>query len=165
MFKAKTRACLLLGGNIGAVKERFDQTELLLQKELKILKRSGDYCSEPWGMESAHDFVNRALLVETDLEAPALLRFMLKTERSLGRERSVEEGYQDRPIDIDLLFFGQEVRAESGLTLPHPKLAERKFALLPLKEVAADWCHPLTKQNASEMLKQLKDDLRVEICS
>lgn len=165
MFKAKERACLLLGGNLGAVQESFDAAEDHLQDKTRLLKRSCDYCSEPWGMDSTHDFVNRALLVETDLAPALLMQFLLEVESRLGRVRRNNGTYEDRPIDIDLLFYGQKQCREEGLTLPHPRLAERKFALMPLQEVAPEWRHPVLKQNAWEMLLNLKEDQKVEICS
>ena len=111
----------------------------------KIIKTSSVYETEPWGFEADTPFLNQALLVDTPLLPEALLNCCLRVETALGRKRPTTSGstYTSRNIDIDVLFYEEEVCSTQTLTLPHPHLHLRKFALEPLAEVAPKWIHPL----------------------
>mgnify|MGYP000971520156 FL=1 len=116
--------------------------------------------TEPWGFESPHPFVNTALSVETSLPAMDVLERTQSIERQLGRRRkSIAGRYEDRPIDIDLLLYGDLVLTSERLTLPHPLLPERLFVLEPLAEIAPQILHP----TLGKTIQTLRDELRLRL--
>ena len=116
--------------------------------------------TEPWGFESPHPFVNAALSVETSLPAMSVLERTQSIERQLGRQRkSIAGRYEDRPIDIDLLLYGDLVLTSERLTLPHPLLSERLFVLEPLAEIAPQILHP----TLGKTIQTLRDELRLRL--
>lgn len=116
--------------------------------------------TEPWGFESPHPFVNAALSVETSLPAMDVLERTQTIERQLGRRRkSIAGRYEDRPIDIDLLLYGDLVLTSERLTLPHPLLPERLFVLEPLAEIAPQILHP----TLGKTIQTLRDELRLRL--
>ncbi len=122
---------------------------------VKVERQSRFYTSPAWPPSSQPDYVNAVVLVRTDLPAPALLDLLLRIEGEFGRVRS--ERNAARTLDLDLIAYGdQVVRAPDGsLELPHPRLAERPFVLLPISDVAPDWVHPVTGQTVDAMLARL----------
>lgn len=154
---------MLLGGNLGHVRETFSKAEALLADSFKILRKSSLYESEPWGMESENLFLNQVWKIETDLEPEVLLDKILEAESQLGRERPTEseEGhYLDRTLDIDILFMGSLVLNTNKLVLPHPKLHLRAFTLQPLAEVESDLMHPVLGKSISNLLENCRDNVR-----
>ncbi|MBX7095057.1 MAG: 2-amino-4-hydroxy-6-hydroxymethyldihydropteridine diphosphokinase [Flavobacteriales bacterium] len=141
-FAPMMRFALLLGGNSGDVRGTFVRALSLLQgKAGTIQTQSQLYQSPSWGFDS-NDFLNMAVVLETELSPLELLDCALEIERELGRKRRDQPGYSDRSIDIDLLL-GEGISFDHPrLLLPHPRLTLRKFALLPLSEIAADWQFP-----------------------
>jgi 2-amino-4-hydroxy-6-hydroxymethyldihydropteridine diphosphokinase len=133
-------ALLALGGNVGDVRARLDRAvELMCDgAEVRRVARSSDYRTPPWGVEDQAPFVNLCLVVATDLSPRALLDRALAVERALGRDRRHERRWGPRPVDIDILAYDDLTLAEPGLTLPHPRLLERAFVLVPLAEIAPD---------------------------
>ena len=129
-----------------------------------VLRCSHRYESEPWGFEAAQKFSNQALEVSTDLTAHEVLDAVQAIERELGRNRAaaaVEKAaggnrYTSRPVDIDIIFYGDEVIDDERLTVPHPLLAEREFALVPLCEILRSRRHPVTGLTVGEMLDALR---------
>ena len=116
--------------------------------------------TEPWGFESPHPFVNAALSVETSLPAIDVLERTQSIERQLGRQRkSIAGRYEDRPIDIDLVLYGDLVLTSERLTLPHPLLSERLFVLEPLAEIAPQILHP----TLGKTIQTLRDELRLRL--
>lgn len=116
--------------------------------------------TEPWGFESPHPFVNAALSVETSLPAMDVLERTQSIERQLGRRhKSIAGRYEDRPIDIDLLLYGDLVLTTERLTLPHPLLPERLFVLEPLAEIAPQILHP----TLGKTIQTLRDELRLRL--
>jgi 2-amino-4-hydroxy-6-hydroxymethyldihydropteridine diphosphokinase len=138
MSTATTRAALALGGNIGDVASAFVQALGLLAKNpgVTLLARSRVYRTAPWGVTDQPDFLNMAVLIETSLSARALLDLALSIERASGRVRDLRWG--PRSLDIDLITYGDEIIDEPDLTIPHPRLTERAFVLVPLAEIAPD---------------------------
>jgi 2-amino-4-hydroxy-6-hydroxymethyldihydropteridine diphosphokinase len=130
----------------------------------KIICSSSVYETEPWGFESERKFFNRVLEVETDLDPSGLLGSVLKIESDLGRIRS-GKGYSSRTIDIDILFFGDEIINEGSLVIPHPLLHERRFVLVPLNEIAPGLVHPVFEKRISILLKECKDESEGLICN
>lgn len=133
-------ALLALGGNIGDVRETFDRAVAMLCDEVqaRLLARSSDYRTPPWGVIDQPPFVNACIAVATDLPPRALLAWMQDVERALGRDRDRdrEQHWGPRVIDIDLITYDDVSLDEPGLTLPHPRLFERAFVLAPLAEIA-----------------------------
>jgi 2-amino-4-hydroxy-6-hydroxymethyldihydropteridine diphosphokinase len=129
-----------LGGNIGDVRATFDRAVAMLCAggAVRLVARSSDYRTPPWGMVDQPAFINAVIMVATSLDPRALLARALSVERALGRERANEQRWGPRAIDIDILAYDDLVIREPDLTLPHPHLFERGFVLLPLAEIAAD---------------------------
>jgi 2-amino-4-hydroxy-6-hydroxymethyldihydropteridine diphosphokinase len=134
------QALLGLGGNVGDVRATLDQAVALFADggDVKLLARSSDYRTPPWGVEDQPPFINAAIAVETELSPRALLTRALDVEHALGRDRSRGERWGPRPIDIDLLAYDDLALDEPGLTLPHPRLFERAFVLVPLAEIVPE---------------------------
>jgi 2-amino-4-hydroxy-6-hydroxymethyldihydropteridine diphosphokinase len=133
-------ALLALGGNLGAVRDTLDRAVAALcdGRDIRLLASSADYSTPPWGVTDQPRFVNRCIAVETALAPEALLARAQAVERSLGRARAHERRWGPRPVDIDILAYDDVVRDGPGLTLPHPRMFERAFVLVPLAEIAPD---------------------------
>jgi 2-amino-4-hydroxy-6-hydroxymethyldihydropteridine diphosphokinase len=133
-------ALLGLGGNVGEVRATLDQAVALLarNKDIILRARSSDYATPPWGVTEQPPFINLAIQVETTLAPRALLERALEVERALGRDRAHETRWGPRTIDIDLIAYDDLVLDEPDLTLPHPRLFERAFVLVPLNEIVPD---------------------------
>ncbi len=156
-------AFLLLGGNIGNVEQRFRDAYKIIEKNAgKIISYSSIYETEPWGFEAKSNFLNQVIKIETPLSSTELLNILLRAEKTLGRER-VNKEYTSREIDIDILFFNDQVIHTQNLVVPHPKLHERKFTLVPLFEIAPDLFHPQLKKNISTLVDECPDRQFVKI--
>ena len=133
-------ALVALGGNVGDVRATLDQAvaELCDGHAVRLVVRSSDYRTPPWGVEDQAPFVNLCLLVATALSPHALLDRGLAVERALGRDRRHERRWGPRPVDIDILAYDDLRLDDPGLTLPHPRLFERAFVLVPLAEIVPD---------------------------
>lgn len=133
-------ALLGLGGNVGDVRATLNRAVARLAdgKDVTLIARSSDYRTPPWGVTDQPPFVNLAIAVETTLTPHALLARALEVERALDRDRSRERRWGPRTIDIDLLAYDDLTLNEPDLTLPHPRLFERAFVLVPLAEIVPD---------------------------
>lgn len=160
------RVALLLGGNQGDVKRTLQTAQQLINSRVgAVLRCSHRYESEPWGFPAAQRFSNQALEISTDLSPLEVLDACQGIERELGRNRAAEAiekassgaAYSSRPIDIDIIFYGDEVIDDERLTVPHPLLAEREFALQPLAEIMRRHRHPVTGVTVGEMLDALRN--------
>lgn len=128
----------------------------------RVVQESSPYESEPWGFETEEWFLNRVVVVETDLMPVEMLRQLLEIEKELGRERHPEiEGYASRTADLDILYFGDRIFLTETLTIPHPRLHRRRFALLPMCDVAPDMVHPALGLTQTELLARCPDTLKV----
>jgi 2-amino-4-hydroxy-6-hydroxymethyldihydropteridine diphosphokinase len=134
-------ALLGLGGNVGDVRATFDDVIAMLCAGggVRLLARSSDYRTPPWGVTDQPAFVNCGLRVETSLSPRALLARTESVETALGRNRANERRWGPRTIDIDLIAYDDVRCDEPGFTLPHPRALERAFVLVPLAEIAPDW--------------------------
>jgi 2-amino-4-hydroxy-6-hydroxymethyldihydropteridine diphosphokinase len=122
-------AYLSLGSNLGDKAQNLHHAERLIAERVgAIVQSSGPYATEPWGMESEHEFLNAVLVVHTEHAPLELLRLLQEMERQLGRTRKSSNGhYEDRLIDIDILYYNDLVFSSSELTLPHPLIDQRPF--------------------------------------
>lgn len=135
------RALIGLGGNVGDVRETLDRAVAAFcdGADVRLLARSADYETPPWGVTDQPAFVNLCLKVATDLPPRELLKRALAVEASLGRDRASGRRWGPRPVDIDILAYDDLRLDEPDLHLPHPRMAERAFVLVPLAEIAPDW--------------------------
>jgi 2-amino-4-hydroxy-6-hydroxymethyldihydropteridine diphosphokinase len=133
-------ALIGLGGNVGDVRATLAQAiaRFCDGTEVTLAARSSDYTTPPWGVTDQPPFINCAIAVETRLAPRALLARALDVERTLGRDRAHERRWGPRRIDIDLLAYDDVALDEPGLTLPHPRLFERAFVLVPLAEIVPE---------------------------
>ncbi len=152
---------LLLGSNLG-------DRQLLLKTAIArieervgaILETSALYETESWGKTGEPDYLNQVVFLKTELSANSVLKEILAIEDGMGRKRY--EKWGSRLIDIDILFYNDEVIKQNGLEIPHPELHNRRFTLEPLTEIAADFVHPLLNKTMSELKKDLTDSLIVK---
>ncbi|MGH6768836.1 MAG: 2-amino-4-hydroxy-6-hydroxymethyldihydropteridine diphosphokinase [Xanthobacteraceae bacterium] len=133
-------ALIALGGNLGDVRTTFDRALAMLcdGARVRLLARSSDYATPPWGVEDQPAFVNLCAAVETSLAPHALLAHAQEVERAFGRDRAKERRWGPRRLDIDLLAYDGVMLDTPDLTLPHPRLFERAFVLVPLAEIRPD---------------------------
>lgn len=152
---------LSLGSNIGDRIENFATAQNLLEERgLKISQASSYFESEPVGFTDQDQFLNQVIVVETDMTPQELLATCLAVEEKMGRVRVVKNG--PRLIDIDLLFYRDEILSEETLLLPHPRIGDRRFVLEPLAEILPDALHPVMNESITEMLHNCEDDHAVE---
>ena len=148
---------MLTGGDRGNRREYLKHALFFLgQRVGDILTYSAIYETEPWGFEDETLFLNQAILMETRLEPFDLLHETQDIERQLGRHRGKQQ-YKGRTLDIDILFFGDRIIRDSVLEVPHPRLTERLFALVPVAEICPDWIHPILKISVRTLLEQCHD--------
>jgi 2-amino-4-hydroxy-6-hydroxymethyldihydropteridine diphosphokinase len=133
-------AFIALGGNVGDVQSTFDKAIATFcdGRALKLKARSSDYRTPPWGVSDQPAYVNAVIAIVTTLSPHDLLARAKETERALGRDRAREQRWGPRTIDIDLLTYDNIALNDADLTLPHPRLFERGFVLVPLAEIAPD---------------------------
>ena len=152
---------LLLGGNLGDKSRIFTEARKLLRSLVgEITALSGIYETEPWGFESDDLFWNQAIKLSTPLSPEEVLAATQSTELALGRIRK-ETQYISRPIDIDILFFDDRIVKSDKLIIPHPRIQERRFVLVPLAEIAPSLQHPVLRKSMSELLAECPDLLKV----
>jgi len=144
---------LALGTNLGDRLENLHRAIEALAPTVKILARSPIYETPPWGVTDQPAFLNMALRGETLLPPTALLHFLKSLERQLGRIPSVR--YGSRLIDLDILFYDDLVLDSDELTIPHPRVHERAFVLVPLADLAPDFVHPVLRKSVSTLLQQV----------
>ena len=146
------RVYFSLGSNIGDREEHLRQAvERLAANDVRVLHTSRIYETEPVGYKNQAWFLNQVVEAETVLFPVQLLTRIGRVERELGRVRTLRNG--PRTIDIDILFYGAAVVDTKRLQIPHPRLAERRFVLAPLAELAPDLRHPVTHRSVRQMLE------------
>jgi 2-amino-4-hydroxy-6-hydroxymethyldihydropteridine diphosphokinase len=131
-------ALIALGGNVGDVRATFKKAiaNICGMTQAALLARSSDYSTPPWGDEQQANFINACIEIETSLDPHALLFTLQKVEAKFGRERARERRFGPRTLDLDLLAYDDVILQKPELTLPHPRLFERAFVLVPLAEIA-----------------------------
>ena len=153
---------LSLGSNIGDRKDNLLKAlAMISSRGGEITKISSLYESEPWGYQSCHQFLNAVIVVETTLYPDEILSDIKDIEKQLGREQSESQGYEDRPIDIDILFYDTLVLETDKLIIPHPHLEKRKFVLAPIAEIAPSFVHPLLHKKMKELNEACTDSIQL----
>jgi 2-amino-4-hydroxy-6-hydroxymethyldihydropteridine diphosphokinase len=177
---------VLLGSNRGDRMEYLDRAfQMISEFAGIILKKSSVYETAPWGFDDPISFLNQVIEIETNLHPNELLEHLLTIETKLGRIRpfsacgcsiqppperpaqmnpdnqDTEFHYQGRTIDLDILFYGDKLVFTDDLMVPHPRLHERNFTLIPLNEIAPGMVHPLLKKSISSLLKECRDQTKV----
>jgi 2-amino-4-hydroxy-6-hydroxymethyldihydropteridine diphosphokinase len=152
---------LLLGSNLGDRHLFLKQAIEQIGRDIApVIKASSVYETQSWGKTDAPDYLNQVIMLQTSLSAQTILQKILNIENVLGRHR--EEKWGSRTIDIDILFYGQEVINQPGLQVPHPELHKRRFTLEPLAEIAPEMVHPLLNKHILQVKTELKDNLIVK---
>jgi 2-amino-4-hydroxy-6-hydroxymethyldihydropteridine diphosphokinase len=157
----KDRVFLLLGSNLGDRKSNLEKASRLIEKQIGIIRqRSSLYETKPWGKADQPDFINQVLLLTSKYTPEQVLKTALTIEQELGRVRN--EPWGARLIDIDLLYVENQILNSTNLTLPHPGIAQRRFVLEPLAEIAPDFIHPLLHKSHQQLLTACADPLTVQ---
>jgi 2-amino-4-hydroxy-6-hydroxymethyldihydropteridine diphosphokinase len=161
MIPGMKKVFLCLGSNLGDRAETLKQAELRIAEHVgSIVSASSVYETDPWGFESENKFLNKVLCIKTDLSPSGLLGRILMIESQLGRVRC-ETQYKSRNIDIDILLYNKDIVKEQALEIPHPRMHERRFALIPLVEIAPHFIHPVLKKTMRSILKSCPDKSNV----
>jgi 2-amino-4-hydroxy-6-hydroxymethyldihydropteridine diphosphokinase len=155
------KAYLLTGGNLGDREQYLATARSLINEQCgTIVTASSLYETAAWGKTDQPSFLNQALELGTALNAKQLIRRILKVEKMMGRVRN--EKYGPRLIDIDILLFNNEKHNYQFLKLPHPEMQNRRFALIPMAQIAPNFVHPVFNKTIAELLKECKDELPVK---
>src|SRR5580704_5195833 len=155
------KAYLLTGGNEGD--RFFHMQQARTNIELicgQLLLVSSIYETAPWGKTDQPDFLNQVLLIQTEFSPEELLKGILSIEEKGGRKRTVKNA--PRTIDIDILFYNDLILEKPGLTIPHPRIADRRFVLEPLNEISPEFIHPVIGKTIRQLLLECKDELGVK---
>ena len=152
---------LLTGSNIGDSELNLLKASKFIHQQIgKVVAASHVYKTEPWGNKDQQVFLNQVLKIETQLEPKQLLKTILEIENQMGRDRKIK--WEPRIIDIDILFYDDQIIDEENLQIPHPLLHERRFTLVPLNEIASSFIHPKLNKSISQLLKICADTGIVE---
>jgi 2-amino-4-hydroxy-6-hydroxymethyldihydropteridine diphosphokinase len=155
------KAYLLTGGNEGNSFSYLQQATAKIEEFCgRIVQRSSLYETAAWGKTDQPVFLNQAVLLLTNLGAVPLLTELLRVETSLGRRRV--EKYGQRIIDIDIIFFNEEIYDLPDMKIPHPEIQVRRFVLEPMNEIAPDYFHPILHKTIGELLRECADPLDVK---
>ncbi len=152
---------LLLGSNMGNSQKQLDIAQQHIEKKIGVIIRSSSlYQTAAWGSINQPDFLNQVIIVETGLSATDTMETILMIEKKMGRIRSKKNA--PRIIDIDILFFNKVIMEHVQLTVPHPQLQNRRFVLIPLNELSANFIHPVLKKSIHQLLRICPDKLAVK---
>jgi 2-amino-4-hydroxy-6-hydroxymethyldihydropteridine diphosphokinase len=153
---------LILGTNLGDRKSNLESAREFIQEHLgEITGSSSIYFSSSWGYDGK-EFLNQVISIQSSLNASDLLTAIKKFERNSGRKERAKS-YADRTIDIDILYYGDEIIEEEGLTVPHEAMQKRRFVLMPLADLLPVYVHPLLKKTSAELLELCPDQGTCEV--
>jgi len=157
------KVILLLGSNLGDRKYFLNNAIELIDINVgSTLQVSSVYETEPIGFTSDNLFLNQVIIIETNYEPLTLLRKLQTIEEKLGRKRN-SETYQDRNIDIDILFFNKIKMESKELTIPHPQLHLREFTMIPLIEITGEYIHPVFGERLDKLAHKSLDNSLVKV--
>jgi len=149
---------IILGGNLGDKSKNLGIARLIINLEIgKIVRQSDVYETEPWGFENPDNFLNQVIEIKTSLNPLDLMKKIKKIETRFGRSTNQPSPYQSRQMDIDILFFNDEIIELPELVIPHPRLHERNFVLVPLTELEASLVHPVFNKTIRQLKAICKD--------
>ena len=152
---------LLLGSNMGNSETLLLTATIYIGEKIgEVKRRSRIYRTAAWGNTEQPDFLNQVIIVDTNLNAAETLAEILSIEKKMGRIRTIKNA--PRIIDIDILFFNQEIIAEKDLTVPHPEIPNRRFVLTPLNELSPNLNHPVLNKTIRRLLAECVDPLNVK---
>ena len=154
------KAYLLLGSNLSDPATQLAKAKKYLAIEGEILKESRLYQTAAWGNTDQPDFLNQVIIINTKLDALVLLKKILEIENKMGRRRTIKNA--PRIIDIDILFYNDEIIQEQELIVPHPAIVQRRFVLVPLAELDPAFIHPVLNKTISRLLSECRDTLDVK---
>jgi len=154
-------AYLLIGSNLGDKATYLKNASSYIQQQCgQIVKQSSFYETEPWGFTDQPSFLNQAICIQTELAPAQLMQTLLKIENEMGRTRSIKMG--PRTIDLDILQIDQQIFDTTLLQLPHPAMHLRRFALIPMEEIAPTLVHPVFNKTMTQLLAACKDTTNVQ---
>jgi 2-amino-4-hydroxy-6-hydroxymethyldihydropteridine diphosphokinase len=158
------RVYIAIGSNLGDRRANCREARKRIAElaDTRVVKESSTYESEPHG-DAKTWFANSVVEVETEFSPSELLKNLKKIEETMGRKRVKGKRWGSRVIDLDILFYDNEAINKRNLKIPHPRLAERRFALVPLSELAPQMIHPTLNVSVSELLATVKDDKRIHM--
>jgi len=150
---------IALGSNLGDREGYLRRAIEMIRRQTRLVALSSVYETEPMYREDQGWFLNCVVAVETDLKPRALLEWLQAAESEMGRGRTAR--YGPRVIDLDILFYGDEIVSEPSLEIPHPGIAQRAFVLVPLNEIRPGLVHPVLGRTIGELLDDLKSEKKV----
>lgn len=154
-------AFLLLGGNLGNLLKTFARAISAIDMQAgTVVRQSSLFESEPWEMGPAEVFMNQAVEIKTELDPCSLLQALLRIESDFGRIRRTSAP-ESRTLDIDILLFNDTIYTKANLVIPHPRLHQRRFALMPLAQIAPEKVHPVLGKSIATLLRECIDTLHV----
>lgn len=151
-----------LGSNLGDRKKNLQAAREILAKTERILQQSSLYQTAPWGYSEQPEFINQVIAIETELSPTHLLRLLKRIEKIIGRKKTFR--YGPRVIDLDILLYDHRIVHTKLLDIPHPKLIERAFVLVPLAEIAPELVHPGNGKTIRQLMEALEDIESVKKC-
>lgn len=155
------KVVLILGGNLGDRKELINQAVKSISEKNRLIAFSAIYETQAWGNVAHGNFLNQVIQIESSLSPEKLLHQIQQIEKKLGRKRT--ETWGDRTMDIDILYFGDEVIKTPNLTIPHRYIQDRRFVLIPLAEILPDMIHPVLGKSNQTLLEECQDPCEVKI--
>ena len=158
------KVILSLGSNLHDKKQNLLNALKKIDNKIgKILKISSIYQTDPWGFDTENRFLNMAIMLETSLSPKGLLEELKSIEKSAGRTQKTTTHYESRCLDIDIIFYNEEVYFDKDLQLPHKHAHKRKFVLIPVAEICPNFIHPIFNKTILELLQFCNDNKTVEL--
>ena len=158
MVLNKNEVVLLLGTNLGDRIAHLDKAKRRIIEIIgPILKKSNIYESASWGYQSSNKFLNQVLIIQFESAPLELLALTQNIEKAIGKTSNSRVEYSDRPIDIDILFFENQIVKSKYLVVPHPEIQNRRFTLVPLSDVLKTYQHPVLRRSIQQLLKKCSD--------